>query len=134
MPVVYEIVCNQTNKRYIGSTLNRLEQRIIEHKSSLKLNKYCDSHEIIKLNDYVVNVLEDIQNIEQKDLWKKEQSYMDKLECVNKKRAYRSPEDLKKWKKEWNSLVIHCECGGKYRRGDKWHHFKTTLHKNYIIT
>lgn len=133
MPVVYEIVCNITNKRYIGSTLNTLETRIIEHKSSLRCDKYCDSHEIIKLNDYNVNVLEYINNIEQKELWKKEQSYMDKLECVNKKRAYRSPEDLKKWKKEYNSVIIFCECGGKYRRSDKGRHFKTELHKKFNL-
>lgn len=34
--------------------------------------------------------------------------------------------------KQRTSQKFLCDCGGKYRLGDKSHHFRTVLHQNYI--
>ena len=87
---VYEIVCNQTGERYVGSTKLKMCLRKALHK--MKTNG-CKSKQIIDRNDYVITILED--NVPADILRKTEQAWQDKQECVNVRNAYVSPEDQK---------------------------------------
>jgi hypothetical protein len=87
MGKVYEIVCNQTGERYIGSTKLRMCLRKALHK--MKTNG-CKSRQIIDRDDYIINVLE--TDIPKETLRQKEQDWLDKLECINDRNAYVPPE------------------------------------------
>jgi len=56
--IIYEIVCNETGERYIGSTTSNLSTRIAHHKI-IKKNMCC-SKQIINRNNYCYNILETI--------------------------------------------------------------------------
>ena len=77
--IIYKITCNNTNKFYIGSTSNKLNNRITQHKIQHKYylngkNKnYISSFEILKENNYIVEIIEQF-------------NYNSKVELLNKER------------------------------------------------
>lgn len=97
---VYEIVCNQTGERYVGSTVLRMCLRKALHKQ--KYNG-CSSRPIIDRNDFKINILED--NVPEETLRQVEQKWKTNLTCVNIREAYVSPEEQKercrKYQEEW---------------------------------
>ena len=100
MGKVYEIVCNQTNERYIGSTSLRMCLRKALHKTK---NNGCRSRQIIDRGDYVINVLQ--TDIPKETLRQIEQEWMEKLESINDRKAYVPPEvqkeNCRKYQEEW---------------------------------
>jgi len=85
MMIIYEIVCNITGERYIGSTTTLLKYRIQKHVYGAKSNhpkSNYRSKEIINRGDYVVNVLE-----EGEFGMEREQYYMDMLDNINDRQA-----------------------------------------------
>jgi hypothetical protein len=87
--IIYEIKCNETNEIYIGSTTQFINQRISEHK--YKTN--CVSKQIIERNNYSINILEEIEIIDIKELRIKEQNYIDTTICINKMKAFYTDTD-----------------------------------------
>ena len=74
--IIYEIVCNQTGERYIGSTKLKLNKRMWGHrrKSNTTISK-----QIIIRGDYQVNIIED------GDFGKeREQYYIETLPNINR--------------------------------------------------
>ena len=61
--MIYEIHCNKTNEKYIGSTFN-LAKRIISHRSNkaTKGNGVCKSRQIIDRGDFTLKVIETLEN------------------------------------------------------------------------
>ena len=51
---IYEIVCNITGERYIGSTTKKLSRRLTNHKEKTNL---CKSRQIIEKGDFYINLL-----------------------------------------------------------------------------
>ncbi len=94
--IVYEIKCNQTNEIYIGSTSKNLKVRMRLH----VLSKGCVSKQIIERNNYSVNVLEEIEFMDIKELRMKEQIYINNVVCINKRTAYMFDEDAEKRKEK----------------------------------
>jgi len=98
---VYEIVCNQTGERYVGSTILRMCLRKAHHKD--KKHNMCSSRPIMDRNDYTINILED--NIPADVLRQFEQKWKTQLTCVNIREAYVSPEEhreiCRKYQMEW---------------------------------
>lgn len=97
---VYEIVCNQTGERYVGSTTLRMCLRKALHKQ--KYNG-CSSRPIIDRDDFTINILED--NVLVEVLRQTEQKWKTQLKCVNVREAYVSPEEqrerCRKYQMEW---------------------------------
>ena len=97
---VYEIVCNETGERYVGSTILRMCLRKALHKQ--KYNG-CSSRPIIDRNNFTINILE--ENIPEEILRQTEQKWKSQLTCVNIREAYVSPEEQKercrKYQEEW---------------------------------
>ena len=85
---VYKIICKTTGKCYIGSTTQSLKRRLSVH--ILPRNK-CRSKEIIDGGNYDMILLEEVEGTKL-DLRKREQYYIDTIECVNEKSAYTSKE------------------------------------------
>jgi hypothetical protein len=105
MMIIYEIVCNITGERYIGSTTTSLKKRLSIHKTPK--NK-CSSKQIITRGDYVVNILEegDFERFE------REQYYMNSLPNINQRNAIEDMIHKKRYAIEWG----RSEAGKKYYR------------------
>lgn len=91
--IIYKITCQKSNKYYIGSTSNKLNNRIAQHKQQYKYflsgmhNNYLSSFEIIKENNYSVEILEQINYKYRVELLEKEREYImennNNILCVN---------------------------------------------------
>jgi len=80
--LIYEIVCNETNERYIGSTFEpTVARRIAKHRE--KINN-CSSSQIIDRNNYRYGLLETVNVNSRDELRMKEREHFDKLDCINK--------------------------------------------------
>lgn len=87
--MIYEIVCNETNERYIGSTFEpTLSRRLSCHKADAKRNSTCMSKQIIDRGNYYINLLEKIDVNTRDELRMKERYWYDKLDCINKVRSH----------------------------------------------
>jgi hypothetical protein len=84
MGIIYQIVCNQTGERYIGSTSMGLTKRMSNHRTN---NDGCCSKQIIDRGYYTADILEETE-LEGIELLKREQYYMDTMDCINQKRSY----------------------------------------------
>ena len=134
---IYKLTCSETDKVYIGSTIQVLEERYWAHKAK-------DNHCITK--DFINPKIELIQSYpcetREELLWK-EREYQEKTECVNKCLPIRSKEERNSrssmfYQRHKAKLLSHagekftCECGGKYTRHHKSTHFKSKKHLNYV--
>ena len=83
---IYKIKCLETNKFYIGSTLEELYKRIAYHKD-IKNNR-CASYEIIKNNNYEFIILDTIDTNNKKSIQLIENLYIligrKTNRCINK--------------------------------------------------
>ena len=160
--IVYCIECEDTGKKYVGSTTQKLKERMWAHKSHI--NQYdkgnmggkCTVYDIIKNGNYKSYILEEVEYDVVKDLHKKEFEYIEKTDCVNivrptiskseSDRRYRNGEkreeilhkkrDYAKENKEkiqeHRNQVIECECGGTYQLNHKAGHLKTLFHRRRV--
>jgi len=89
--IIYELIDNTNNNKYIGSTETTIEKRLSSHKASyksyLKGNKKqaCKSFEILKNNNYTIKILEKVKYNEKEELLKKEAYYINNIKCINLK-------------------------------------------------
>ena len=92
---IYKITSLGTSNIYIGSTTQKLNDRLYNHISNY--NKYLNgnihyftSYEILKHDDHKIELIENYPCENKNDLLKKEQEYLDFYEniCVNKQKAY----------------------------------------------
>jgi len=110
---IYKIICKTTNNIYIGSTCNTLKQRLNEHKSCykrFKLNKQNtynnSSFKILENNNYEIQLIENYQCNNKKELLERERFYIIEDNCINKyiptrtNKEYR--EDNKEYYKKYN--------------------------------
>ena len=58
---IYKLVCNITNKTYIGSTTQILCKRLSSHVMNYKKRVKISSKEIIEGGDYSIILIEDYQ-------------------------------------------------------------------------
>tara|TARA_R100001198_G_scaffold96605_2_gene87359 strand:+ start:1034 stop:1432 length:399 start_codon:yes stop_codon:yes gene_type:complete len=92
MTLIYKIVDNDTNECYIGSTKQKIYNRLSTHK---KQNS-CSSWSIIKKNNYKVLILEECNELNRNE---REQYYININDCVNIKNVIW---DEKTYKKEYS--------------------------------
>ena len=125
---IYKLTDNTNGNIYIGSTTQTLNRRLQKHIYSyntfLKTKKgYLSSCEIIKNNDYTIELICDYPCDTNRELEEKEQEYIDMYDCINKSRSYgndlekykqtfkkhqllrdRTTEQYKKWRKKANKV------------------------------
>ena len=104
---IYKLVSSQTDKIYIGSSCQKqLSKRLGQHKTDYKKylngkNRYMSSFEIVKYPDakiILVQAYPNCKNSMERCMF--EQGHIDIVDCVNKLRAYTSPELAKEHNKE----------------------------------
>ena len=149
---IYKIVDNTNQNVYIGSTCNTLKNRLARHKSGYKrflkgLFPIVKSFDILKNNNYKIELLENC-NIKTKDeLLEREKYYIQNNNCLNKcipgrtkKQYYNDNKDkLNKLQKDYNESnkdklqqKFICQCGGNYAYANKSIHIKSNKHQNYL--
>ena len=96
---IYKIVDNTNGNIYVGSTIEKLKERLRKHKVKYKLYlqgkpTYTSSFKILENNDYHIELLEDYPCNSKKELETKEREHIENIVCVNKIIPTRT-------KKEW---------------------------------
>ena len=84
---IYKIVCRITNLIYIGSTTNKyLCNRLGQHKYAInnKNLRQSTSKEVLKNNDYYIELIELVPCNSKDELTKRERFYIESTDCVNK--------------------------------------------------
>ena len=86
---IYKLVCNQTNKIYYGSTTQTLMKRRDTHRQHYKRHlkggcNYITAFEILKNDDFKIELVEDVLFTEKKELTARERHHIQNNECVNK--------------------------------------------------
>jgi len=153
---IYKIVCNITGEKYYGSTINKLEVRLAQHKSSKK----CMCKKILDRGDYKIELIKDYPCNSVYELEEEEAKYIKENECINYKIPHRTTkdyyEDNKEERKEYRrnryknnkeeikkkqQEKILCDCGEMVMRSNIAKHKKSMKHikltefiipKNYI--
>lgn len=100
--MIYEIVCNETGERYIGSTFEpTVARRITKHRQK---ENTCISKQIIGRGNYSYNLLEKVDVTTRDELRMMERKWYDKLPNINKQKPYTSKEEHKEMKKEYDKV------------------------------
>jgi len=87
---IYKIISPSIDKCYIGSTLKDINKRLQKHKYNYtdyirnNAKKYMSSYEIIKYNDYDIELLEEFEFENINDLRYREGYHMIHNNCINK--------------------------------------------------
>lgn len=98
--LIYEIVCNITSERYIGSTFEpTVARRIALHRRDQK--HLCSSKVIIDRGNYRYGLLETIQVNSRDELRMYERKWFDKIECININRPYITIDEQKAYAKAY---------------------------------
>ena len=91
---IYQIYCNKTNKRYIGSTCqDRLTSRLQQHKYHYKkymeakekgesYRRPCMSFNIIQNGDYAISLVEEVEFNDKQELLARERYYIENYDNV----------------------------------------------------
>jgi len=94
---IYKIRDNTNGDVYYGSTAESVSRRIANHRTKFKTaTNSCYSAIILKNGDWSYFTVEKFLYNEKFELRNREQTFIDDNECINKRRAYRSPEQSKK--------------------------------------
>ena len=106
---IYKIKSNQTEKFYIGSTINDLKLRLIQHKTHYKCfqegkRNFVASFEIIIFNDVSIELIEKFSCNSKKELLKREgeiiKQYLQDGNILNKNIAGRSDKEYREQNKD----------------------------------
>jgi hypothetical protein len=104
---IYKIKDLETGKFYLGSTKMNVNKRISVHKSTLNNNdKRCNSHKIIKDNNYRIDILDirivknEIEKLQLENLYYLISKKFCKDLIVNDRLPYRSKEYKKFYDKQ----------------------------------
>ena len=138
---IYKIVDNTNDNVYIGSTCKTLKTRLSVHKCHYKmflkgLYNNVKSFEIIKNNDYKIELLEKCDIKTKQELLARERFYIENNNCLNKVIPGRT--DKQYYIHNKNELTIKkkekfiCQCRGKYTRCHKSQHINSNKHQNYL--
>jgi len=81
---IYQLTCNITGQKYIGSTTQKLCRRLTGHVNDYKKGKILTSGKIIANGKYSIILIEDYPCDNKENLLKRERFYIESIECVNK--------------------------------------------------
>jgi len=141
---IYKLTDNTNGNIYIGSTTQTLNRRLQKHRASYNcyLNPnvkqgYMASFDIIKNDDYKIQLICDYPCDTNRQLEEKEQEYINMYDCINKSRSYgndleKYKETMKRHKIERSKKKYICECGCEVLLSNKSRHIKTKKHIKFI--
>jgi hypothetical protein len=85
---IYQIKDKESGAIYIGSTTRKLKVRLDGHKSCYKRylqgkERFCASYNIIKDDNYTIELIENFPCKTKKELLTREQYFIDTVDCIN---------------------------------------------------
>ena len=162
---IYKLIDNTNGNIYIGSTCLSLKERLQDHKYNYNRynkkdgkSKGTSSYDIIKNNDYKIELLENFPCKSKQELLRKEREYIESNKCINIVRPIITHQDkldyikeyikinrdkIAKRKKEWAnnnkdkinkkaSEKIQCDnCSSTIRKSDLAQHKRSLKCQNY---
>lgn len=155
---IYKIIDLTNDNVYIGSTTKeRLCQRLSGHKASYdryvsgKDKRKCSSFEILKNDNYKIELIELFPCNSKDELNAREGYWQREITCINHniagrtKEQYKEEVDYLKYHREYNmkyfeenktslSAKVKCECGSNYANYHKSRHMKTKKHINFFAS
>lgn len=161
---IYRLICNTTDKQYIGSTVQVLSQRLGIHKSSFKRfiagksTQALTSFDILFENNYSIILVEDYPCNNKDELMRRERYFIETTPCVNKNRPAQTQEEKDSYKIKYREDSDHlikmiqyqtryrhnnlekarantvCQCGGHFQHKNKTVHFKSIKHSRWAST
>jgi len=87
---IYELICSVTGNKYIGSTTQKLCQRLAQHKA---MSNNCLSRNLINPKIYLLTY---VPCDNKEELHAIERLYIENNECINKKIPLRTPKEYYK--------------------------------------
>ena len=135
---IYKIL-NEDGKIYIGSTKQNLNNRFSSHKCQIKSGKSRCSNKNFNMDTATIELIEEMNNCQRKDVLYRERYYIETTDCVNtdlpivseQERKEKQKQACDKWK-ENNRYNIECECGAVIQNREIARHQKTKKHLNFI--
>lgn len=111
---VYKIISNESEAVYIGSTTQLLCSRISGHRRDYRryvegVGVYISSFEILQYPDAKIVLVESCPCNTKEELLRKEQHYIDSLNCCNKNNAYSECSVIKEYKIKIDNVVNEYE-------------------------
>mgnify|MGYP005861267615 CR=1 FL=1 len=138
---IYRIISNNTNRQYIGSTVQPLSVRLAGHKKDYKRYQngkthYVTSFDIFEDGNYRIELICNYPCNSKAELHSKEGEYIRDLECVNRCIAGRTKKEYDVKYREQNKAYrfekIECKCGSSVSRNQISRHRRTNKHQRYI--
>ena len=144
---VYKIIERQSNKIYIGSTINNLSSRWIEHKSNIKSKNKGIYIYFENVKDLKIILIKEYEIVDKEHLKVYEQLWMNKLKPCNERLAYdplkkqtiknsvkqtrlKNIEKIKEKKRIKYKCII---CDKELNYGHKSRHEKTKKHQSFLL-
>ena len=99
---IYKLTCDKSDKIYIGSTVQSLNERLSKHKNN-KNKKNCTSKQLFELGEVKIELIENYPCDTKKELETKERHYIQKYKdiVVNKRILTRTAKEWRKDNKEY---------------------------------
>jgi hypothetical protein len=139
---------------YVGSTIQPLSVRFGGHKREYKRYKkgkcnYTTSFKIFdESDDYKIELIENVPCDSKEQLLRAEGKYIKEMNCVNKRKSWRSEEDNKKYQRQYHrqynqlqkekikeriNKPYTCVCGRMINSKEKPRHSRTKIHIDFIL-
>ena len=96
---IYKLVSDHTDQIYIGSTIQRLCDRLGGHKKDCKV-KNCTSKKLFELGKVKIILIENYPCNSKEELLKHERNYIESMKCVNKNIPCRTKAEYRQDNKE----------------------------------
>lgn len=134
---IYKLVCNKTGLCYYGSTTQSLNERLAKHKDKYKNNRdNMASFKVFENDDYKIELIENYPCFEKIELRRREQYWISNNECVNKKKSYKTEEEINEYKKQMHQKALNtkilCRCGIETSLTHKARHEQSKFHLSFI--
>jgi hypothetical protein len=123
---IYKIICRKTGLIYIGSTRGEIELRLKTHIHNYNRwkngkNGYVSVNKVLEHNDFTIELIEALSCQNSLELRQRERYWQDRIQCVNKNRAYATEEETKQQVRERNEANMkryvvceYCQVSVKY--------------------
>jgi hypothetical protein len=120
---IYKITDLSTGNCYIGSTKQKIADRVARHRQYMRTGEYCSSCKVLENDNYIYEQIAGCHKDNRKET---ERYYINNTpNCINDRR-------LNFNKKDWSSEKIKCECGCEVSRGYLSRHKKTKIHNHLM--
>ena len=102
---IYKIICNTTGLIYVGSTIQKLCERLSGHRNNYKLylqgkTRFITSFDIIKNDNYEIILIDECPCNNKEQLLREERKYIESIECINKIIPTRTEKEYRENNKE----------------------------------